>query len=187
MNSTKILNITLDSKIYPVEAILGACHKFLSKCFVKLEFKNNDRELVVELKPRENVSSNGLEEEFMAEALNYAVKKRIDKGSAKIRDQIFHIVFNPERLKALSGQLQTELETKVDPESVKLSERLEKLLEEIENEESLDYEDDPLGIAIPWEEKHGKPKDMLHPVDQLKQQAEKNLVNRESVKNIVEC
>jgi hypothetical protein len=181
------IEILFDPKLFPADAILGACHKFLAKCFINLEYSGDGKRIKVHITAREGVSVEGLEDEFRAEALNFAVKQRINKGSAKIRDQIFHIVFNPERLNALGGQLQTELETKADPESVKLSSRLEKLLEEIESEESLDYEDDPLGIAVPWEEKHGMPGDLLHPVDQLKRQAEKNLINIETVKEIVDC
>mgnify|MGYP001352978307 CR=1 FL=1 len=185
--SKSFTEVSFDTKLFSADALLGACHKFLAKCFVKLEHSGDGKRILVCLTAREGVSVDGIEEEFRAEAINYAVKQRISKGSAKIRDQIFHIVFNPERLNALGGQLQTELKTKVDPDSVKLSARLEKLLEEIESDESLDYEDDPLGIAVPWEEKHGMPGDLLHPVDQLKRQAESNLVNMETVKEIVDC
>ncbi|HOY63325.1 MAG TPA: hypothetical protein PLK80_09275 [bacterium] len=181
------IEIVFDSKIFSADAILGACHKFLAKCFITLEHSEDGKRIIASLTAREGVSAEGLEDEFRAETLNYAVKQKINKGSAKIRDQIFHIVFNPERLNALGGQLQTELETKADPDSVKLSARLEKLLEEIESEESMGYEEDPLGIAVPWEEKHGMPGDLLHPVDQLKRQAENNLINIETVKEIVDC
>lgn len=184
MNDMQILTITFDTKLFPAPAILAASHKFLAKCFVKLEFSESDsRMIIVELKPREHVPIDGLEDQFREEALNYAVKQKISKGSAKIRDQIFHIVFNRDRLNELGGQLQSELKTAVDPESVKLSARLEKLLEDIENEESLDYEDDPLGISIPWEEKHGMPKDMLHPIKQMKERDESLLVPEEAVKD----
>jgi His-Xaa-Ser system protein HxsD len=187
MSNDQTINIVFNTKLYPADAILTSCHKFLARCFVRLDYAgDSDKDIKVTLKPRENIAPDGLEDEFRDELLNNTMKVKVLKGTARIRDQIFHIVFNPERLDALGGQLLSELGTKGDPGALKLSARLEKLLEEIESEDSQDYEDDPLGIAIPWEEKHGMPKDLLHPVDQLKKQAEKNLINIDMVKNIVD-
>lgn len=186
MTEENVLKIVFDTKIFPVDALMGACHKFLAKCFIKLEYiGGNDREVQVALKPRQGMSLDGVEAEFQDEVMNYSMKNKVLKGTAKIRDQIFHIVFNPERLDALGGNLISEMQVKEDPESLKLNSRLEKLLEEIEGEEPLDYEEDPLGIAIPWEEKHGMPKDLLHPVDQMKRQSENDMVNPDMVKDIV--
>jgi His-Xaa-Ser system protein HxsD len=186
MDQNKTLRIVMDTKIYPAEAIMEACHKFIARCYLKIKYlKDSDREIEVVMKPRGGEAADGLEESFLTEALECTMKAKVLKGTVKVRDQIFHIVFNPDRLDAIGGNLEQDLKLKNDPEALKLNSRLEKLLEEIESEDALDYEEDPLGIAVPWEEKHGMPKDMLHPIEQMKRQSENKMVNPDMVKDIV--
>ena len=94
MTSDRSIRIVLNTKLYPVGAIVGACHKFLARSFVRLDYSgDNDKKVEVVLSPRENVAANGLEDEFRDEVLNYTMKLRVIKGTSKIRDQIFFIVF----------------------------------------------------------------------------------------------
>ncbi len=166
------------TKLFPAEAILGACHKFLAKCYVRVDYDESDaRKIIVQLKPKDGETIDNLESEFRDEALDYSVKLKILKGTSRVRDQIFHIVFNPERISLASDNLQTELDTESRAEVFKLNDKMEKLLADIEEEEeSFDYEDDPLGIATPWEEKYGQPDNILDPRQQIEDQAKKGLV-----------
>lgn len=189
MSEDKTLKMAIDTKLFHVDSIVNACHKFLPKYYVKLEYAaDSDRMVTVELTSRGETLPAEVETEFRDEVLNFAMMRKVLKGTSKIRDQIYHIVFNPERLEALTDQLETELELKEGAESVKLSSKLEKLLQEIESEESPDYQDDPLGICVPWEEKYGKPVDMLHPVEQLRNQAENDLINTDErvIKDVID-
>lgn len=171
--------LEFDTKIYPVDAIVGASHKLLTKCFIYLDFTDEKKKrLRVKMVAREGENPDAVEDLFQEEAVEYAMKLKVLKGTAKVRDQVFHLVFNKERLMASTDRLRDEMEeADYDKDVVKLDDRLESILEEIENEDDMSYEDDPLGITVPFEEKHGKPDNVVHPKDQLREQGEKQLVH----------
>lgn len=122
----QILKITLDTKIYPKEAIYGAAYVFIDRAYIHLDMKGNRIE--VSFKPKASISQKQLEAlkgEFENELLHYVHRLSIAKNNKKIREQIVE--------RALYGSIEGE------------------------GEDSDDF-DDPLGIAIPWEEKYGNDK-----------------------------
>jgi len=122
-NQNQIL-VKINPKLYPLEAVYGACYVFLDKAYVFLD-GDPKKEIKVFLKGKEKLTSQeleGLAGEFSNELLNYALRNEISKRNQKIREYIVgQALFfaNPE-----------------------------------EFEEDKSFEEDPLGIAIPWEEKH---------------------------------
>ena len=124
------LLIYLDPKIYPLEAIYGACYVFVDRAYLFLDGDPKEK-VKVFIKGRKRMTKNELEKlkgEFENELLNYSFRISLAKYTKDIRDMIVE--------RALFSALSHEKEAQ--KEDV--------------------FEEDPLGIAVPWEEKYGKRK-----------------------------
>ncbi len=126
--------ITLDKKIYPLEVIYGASYIFIDRAYLFLDKRGKNVEVV--FKPKEEMSKKQLENlagEFMNELLNCVLRVNLSQENKKIRQHIVE--------RALCSSVNIE---KCDCET---------------ELETLDFgyssEDDPLGIAVSWEEKYG--------------------------------
>ncbi len=122
--------ISLNPKIYPLEAIYGACYVFIDRAYLFLDGDPKE-EVKVYIKGKSNLSPKKLEAlagEFENELLNYTLRLALAKNTRKVRETIVE--------KALFSALPQE-KIREDEEVV---------------------EEDPLGIAVPWEEKYGKKK-----------------------------
>lgn len=128
-----VIKIALDNKIYNIEAILNACYTFIERAYIFLDSDSQGRKITVLMKSKQNFSPKKIERlkgEFMNELLHNALRYTISKNNKKLREYIVG--------RALYSAL---------PAS-----------EVASSEEKLDYIEDPLGIAVPWEEKYGKKK-----------------------------
>ena len=131
------LLISLNPKIYPSEAVYGACYVFIDRAYLFLD-GNPEKEIKVFIKGKEGLNSKKLEKlagEFKNELLNYTLRLTIAKNTKKIRETIVE--------RALFSAL---------PHKEIIA----------EEEEEKVFEEDPLGIAVPWEEKYGKEKKHDH-------------------------
>lgn len=127
----------LNNKIYPLEAIYSTAYVFLDKCYVYLD-GNPTKEIIASLKGKEKLSKKQLADlsgEFHNELLNYLLRVEIAKRNKKIRDFIVG--------SALVSAIPADL-------------LVQSTGEKKEAKDIDDYQKDPLGIAIPWEEKYGK-------------------------------
>jgi len=120
------------TKIYHLESILNTCYKFLDRAYIYLDAKKKN-EIIVRLKLKKKSSKKALlnlQNEFMNELLYNALRYHISNNNRKIREYIIgRAVYS-----AVPG------------------------LDTLSAEKVLNFEEDPLGIAVPWEEKHGKNK-----------------------------
>ncbi|HAJ56629.1 MAG TPA: His-Xaa-Ser system protein HxsD [Candidatus Omnitrophica bacterium] len=127
------MKITLDTRIYPLEAIMNACYAFIDRAYVSLDRPSKETARV-DLKDKKTADKNAgknLKEEFLNELLHSSVRYQISKNNRKIREYIVG--------RALYSPVLSET---IGPDGGK----------------ELDYLEDPLGIAIPWEKKYGKKK-----------------------------
>lgn len=118
----------LNPRLYSLEAIYGACYVFIDRAYIFLD-GDPKKEIKIYIKAKRKIPLQmleGLVGEFQNELLNYILRAKISKNTRKIREYIVG--------KALFSI----------PDS--LPEEKEKIY---------DYQKDPLGIAIPWEEKYG--------------------------------
>jgi len=129
------LGITLNMEVYPLEVIYGASYVFIDRVYLFLDKKEKEVEVV--FRPKEEMSKKQLENlagEFMNELLSCVLRVNLSRENKKIRQHIVE--------RALFSSVNIE---KCDCET---------------GSKALDFgyssEDDPLGIAIPWEEKYGK-------------------------------
>jgi His-Xaa-Ser system protein HxsD len=126
----------LNTKTYPLEAIYSAAYVFLDRAYIYLD-GDPKKEIQVSLKGKTKLTKKELEDlvgEFHNELLNYLLRVEIAKRNQKIREYIV--------ASALVSSLPVESLTSPS-----------QLPEEISKE---DWRKDPLGIAIPWEEKYNK-------------------------------
>ncbi|MDP1852673.1 MAG: His-Xaa-Ser system protein HxsD [Candidatus Omnitrophota bacterium] len=130
------MKIELRTKIYPLEAILSTCYLFIDSIYFFLDLDaGKDEKVVVSLKPKKKLSDRQIEllkDSFMNELLYSALRCIVSKNNKKIREYVV--------ARALYS---TPPDSNFDLFS---------------SDEKLDYRDDPLGIAVPWEDKYGKNK-----------------------------
>ena len=123
--------VYVDPKFYPLEAVYGAVYVFLDKAYVYLD-GDPKKEIFVHLKGKKKLNKKEMEDlrgEFFNELLNYSLHHQIAKRNRRIREYIVGA--------ALLGASSENLE-----ETIKSKEQ--------------DWQKDPLGIAVPWEERYGK-------------------------------
>ena len=122
--------IKLSPKIYSLEVIYGACYVFVDRAYLLLDGDPKE-EIQVLIKSKQKMARKKLEAlagEFENELLNYALREKITKSNRKIREYIIGkaLYYDTSEMLGEDGSKPDELE------------------------------EDPLGIAIPWEKKYGK-------------------------------
>lgn len=130
----KNLKVNINLNIYPLEAIYGAAYVFVDKVYIFLDSLTEGKvEITFRSKNEDEVEMlEKIEGEFMNELLNYTLRLKLSESNKKIREYVVE--------QALFSALGRE-------EGI------------LKNEgEKFEFEDDPLGIAIPWEDKYGNKK-----------------------------
>ena len=125
------LVLTLNPQLYSLEVIYGASYVFIDRAYILLD-GDTKKSVKVFMKGKKRLSRKGLEAlagEFKNELLNYALREKLNRSSRKIRECTI------EKALAIPGPGIPE-----------------------QPQDYSDYLKDPLGIAIPWEEKYGKRK-----------------------------
>lgn len=124
--------VLVNQRIYPLEVVYAAAYVYLDRCYVLLDKAGKDK-ISVRLKSRPDCARDEFDTvvgEFENELINQALRLKIAKRTEKVREAIIH--------RALFSAM---------PESLDLS---------LDDEDDTDYLEDPLGIAVPWEDKFGK-------------------------------
>lgn len=120
--------IVLRTKIYPLEAILQTCYHFVEKAYLYLDSDRSNSIVKVKITPKAKMHGKSLQllkGDFMNELLHNALRHTISSHNKTIREYIVS--------RALCSALPY-----TGPSA----------------EEVPEYKKDPLGIAIPWEEKY---------------------------------
>lgn len=125
---------SLNAKNYPKEAIYSTAYIFLDRAYIYLD-GDPEKEVIVFLKGKENLNKPQLEAlrgEFLNELLNYLLRVEVAQSNQKIREYI------------VASSLVASLPSELLNQSAQAE------------AESSDWKEDPLGIAVPWEEKNKK-------------------------------
>lgn len=118
----------VDLDAYSMEAVYGASYIFLDKFYLSME-RPAKKLLRVTMRPKTGAADpEALAGEFKNELLNQALREIVSSRNAKLREYIIG--------RALYGA-----ENAPDAAA-----------------SGGTYHDDPLGIAVPWEQKYGKKK-----------------------------
>lgn len=128
------VTLTLKEAVYPLEAIYGASYVFIDRAFLFLDGRG--QKIEVTLSPKQKMSAGELRAlagDFLNELLNYALRVGISAENKKIRQYVVQrALFSAANIEPC------DCETK--PVEI-----------------GFDFASDPLGIAVPWEEKYGRP------------------------------
>jgi His-Xaa-Ser system protein HxsD len=137
--------LLLDQGLYPTDSILGTAYVFTDRCYVLLDGPS-DGKIKVSLTAKNGTSPEAFSTiagEFQNELLAQALRRHVAERHEKVREIIVaRALFGaaPELAPASSPDA---AQLGVDPKYVPSSED--------------DFLEDPLGIALPWEEKYGGP------------------------------
>jgi His-Xaa-Ser system protein HxsD len=136
------VELIADTGLYSVDSILGAAYVFVDRCYVFLD-RLADGRVRISLTAKPGTSSDTFGEvagEFQNELLAQTLRQQIAARHGKVREAIV--------ARALFGAAP---ELPRAPTDVQLG--LDAQYLPAGND---DFLDDPLGIAVPWEEKYGK-------------------------------
>jgi His-Xaa-Ser system protein HxsD len=127
------LVLRLSKSLYPLDVIYGAAYIFIEKAYVLLGRDGED--FIVEMAAKDtSVTEDGLRiiaGEFSNELLSQALRRRITKENKNILETIVS--------QALAGATGAMVPAAFE-----------------DDDDDLDFLDDPLGIAVPWEERFKK-------------------------------
>lgn len=138
------LDLEFDLELYPLEAVMGTAYVFVDRCYVRVDKVGADR-VRASLSPKPGTSDEAMKAltgEFQNELLSQALRHRIAARHEKVREAIVvRALFGAAPVTDDSTALPTDEKLGVEPQFLPA--------------EGDDYLDDPLGIAVPWEEKYG--------------------------------
>jgi His-Xaa-Ser system protein HxsD len=129
------ITVEINQGVYPLDSVYGASYTFIDRAYMRLDKKGKD-EILVTITGKTETSAEDLHAlggEFLNELLNETLRLEISKKNKTIREMLIN--------KALFATLPGE-EDKVDD------------FDDDFLDEDLEFLDDPLGIAVPWEEKY---------------------------------
>jgi His-Xaa-Ser system protein HxsD len=147
--------VLVDLKIYPIDAVYGAAYVFLDRAYIFLE-KGEKSKVRVNIKPKKGIKAEEkktMKDDFLNEVINFSLRNSISENNRQIREYMI--------VTALSNSLGVKnLKSEEN-----LSDKEDFLIDDKEflipwEREEFKIDDDPDGIAIPWElkEKKGKKK-----------------------------
>ena len=136
------LTLTVNGRVYPMEAVMAAAYTFLDRAYVLLDKDKTD--VVVRLWPKEGHAARPTEGDFYNELLNEALRLKIAKQNQQVREMVIN--------RALFAATNTNVEEEVLDRALDSLDNLDDLNLDLDSD-NLDFLDDPLGIAVPWEEK----------------------------------
>lgn len=136
------VTLSLEIGLYPIDVVYGAAYVFLDRCYVLLDKQEGGARgasrYLVHLRAKGPLSAEQLSAmsgEFSNELLSQALRRKIVKANQKIIEEI--------TTQAIAGAAGGTLP----------SDFLDS------GDDGMDFLDDPLGIAVPWEDKFKKKKD----------------------------
>ena len=134
------VSVTFDRSLYPLDVVYGAAYVFIDRCYVLLDSPEEGR-LSVQLRGREPLAEEqlrGLAGEFGNEVLTQIWRQETTRQNLSIVEVV--------TARALAGAQAAALDAPAAAPPADVA----------DDEDLADAFDDPLGIAVPWEEKYGK-------------------------------
>jgi His-Xaa-Ser system protein HxsD len=134
------VDVVVDPSVYPVDAVMASAYVYIERCFVFLDKLEGGR-LKVTLTAKQGTSDAELAEiagAFQNELLAQALRQHVAARHERVRETLVaRALFGAAPVLPASAE-----PPGLDPRFLPASDD--------------DYLEDPLGIAVPWEEKYGK-------------------------------
>lgn len=125
--------ITVDREYYPKEAIITTCCRFLGDNYIFLENEGNATIRVTLTPKRTTAEFKKIKGEFKNELIDNTLRYNISQRNKEIRECIIKTALFFSQPHEAAG---------------------DSPFKELEEAQMQDWKEDPLGIAIPWQEKH---------------------------------
>lgn len=134
------VDVVVDLSVYPVDAVMASAYVFLERCYVFLDKVEGGR-VKVALTAKPGTTEEELRQvagAFQNELLAQALRRHVAARHERVRETIVaRALFGAAPVLPASAE-----PPGLDPRFLPASDD--------------DYLEDPLGIAVPWEEKYGK-------------------------------
>lgn len=135
-------DFVVDLDIYPLDVVMAAGYSFIDRFYVLID-KESESKVKVSLSAKPGQAAEPAAGEFLNELLGQALRREVGKKHEKVRELLL--------ARALFGAAPKIAETSwTDPAAGTTPAASNGSADDD------DYLDDPLGIAVPWEEKYGK-------------------------------
>ncbi len=168
MSAKSIMELNVDARLYPLEAVQAAAYTFTDRVFVKIAIRGENA-FTVRLTPKEDCAApHLLPDLFENELLHEALRLKISRANQKIREYVVTKALVSAQAPASAPAAASEGCPECPPqaENPPLDPALERdiatLLTEIENAGAPGA--DPLGVAVSWEEKYEEKAAAVAPV-----------------------
>lgn len=139
------VDVLVDPSVYPLEVVMGAAYVFVDRCFLLLDRTPDGRvKVAFTPKPESTLDAAALAGEFQNELLAQALRARLGERHEKVREALV--------ARALFGAAPEQSPEEPAPATDAQLGLEPRFLPAADD----DYLEDPLGIAVPWEEKYGK-------------------------------
>ncbi len=128
-----LVTVPVDTSLYPIRVIHGAAYVLMDRAYVLLE-PGEGTTVNVRLCGKEDLDDAGLRAlggDFANELTNQALRETLDESGAKIRE---YIIAKSHFFHDQGGQ---DIQSLLDATMLEA------------------FDDDPLDIAVPWEDKYG--------------------------------
>ena len=137
-------DFVVDLDIYPLDVVMAAGYSFIDRCYVLIDKEGNGKVRVsLSVKPGQHGELAGrLAGEFSNELVSQALRREVGNKHEKVREILL--------ARALFGAAPKMAETAWADRGGAAP------VGGSDGSADDDYLDDPLGIAVPWEEKYGK-------------------------------
>lgn len=147
------ISIDLSLRVYPLDAVFGACYRLIDRFFVYLDQPEKGK-LSVTIAPKnpdEHLNLRKIAGDFSNDLLHQVLRLRIGKKTSAVRDMIVGraLLSADPSAEYTQHNMDTESEMVRDLDSHSYDDKNTNKHEAL----GRDYLDDPLGIAVPWEEK----------------------------------
>ena len=135
------VDLTVDTALYPMDAILGTAYVFVDRCYVFLD-RAADGAVRVSLSPKDGTTEAAMQAvagDFRNELLAQALRARMAERHEKVRETIVaRALFGaaPRLAEGAGAVPLPDPQAALDPQFLPA--------------EGDDYLEDPLGIAVPW-------------------------------------
>ncbi len=139
------IEVAVDEKVFPRQVSIAAAYRFLDRCYIRLESGARNR-LKVSLKGKHKTSRaklDALAHEFENELLHQLMRHQVSEQTTGLRE----VLVGRALLSADPDQAALDSPAPAGDAQPPGG--------QAEEDADLDYLDDPLGIAVPWEEKYG--------------------------------
>jgi len=85
--ASEVQIVTIDTRIYPLPALIKTAYWFTGRCFVHLEFQN-EQTIAVRLKTKPNLPIQELTGEFTNHLLDQTLREKLSKETEAFRNLI---------------------------------------------------------------------------------------------------